>query len=190
MRPAQARGRILLAFKVFGVRFNVAQLLKSDIGSSRRYELDEDITTIDAEFETAGRLTGAAQLIRTVDGILVTGRLHIVVRLGCTRCLKPLDLPVDFELEEIFQPSVDIHTGAGIPIVEGQDVGTTIDAHHILDLTEVVRQSLLLAMPMAPICDALCRGICPHCGADLNTEPCTCPPAEADPRMEALRQLL
>lgn len=172
------------------MRFNVAQLLKSAIGTTRQYEIEDDITGIDADLEVVKPLVGKIRLLRTTDGILVTGRLHTDVRVSCRRCLKSFDLPVDFALEEQFRPSVDVYTGTALPAEDGEDVVTRTDLHHMLDLTEVVRQDLLLSMPMSPLCSQDCRGLCPRCGEDLNTEECTCQDEEVDPRLEALRQLL
>ncbi len=172
------------------MRFNVAQLLKSAVGTTRQYEIEDDITGIDPDLEVVKPLVGKIRLLRTADGILVTGRLHTEVRVSCRRCLKSFDQPVGFALEEQFRPSVDVHSGAALPAEDGEDVVTRTDLHHMLDLAEVVRQDLLLAMPMSPLCSPDCRGLCPHCGADLNTEACTCQDEEVDPRLEALRQLL
>jgi len=184
------RLRSLFIVSVVTVEFNVAQLLRSAVGTSRQYGLDEDIVGIDPDLEIVKPLVGKIRLFRTSDGIWVTGRLHTEVRVLCRRCSKPFTLPVDLDLEEQFRPSVDITTGAAIPIGDAEDAATRIDGHHILDLTEVVRQDLLLALPMSPLCSPLCRGLCPGCGADLNTEPCTCQSEEGDPRLAALRQLL
>jgi uncharacterized protein len=172
------------------VRFNVAQLLKAAVGTSRQYDLNEDITEIDAGLEIAEPLTGKVRFLRTSDGVLVTGRLHTAASVACRRCLKSSGLPVDIDLEEHFRPSVDVNTGAVIPADDDEDTVTRTDRQHNLDLTEVVRQSLLLALPMYPLCSPQCLGLCPSCGADLNTEPCTCQSEEGDPRLAALRKLL
>ncbi len=172
------------------MRFNVAQLLKSTVGTTRQYEIEEDISGIDADLEIVQPLVGKIRLLRTADGILVTGRLHTEVRVSCRRCLKSFSVPIDFTLEEQFRPSIDVYTGAALPVEDGEDVVTRTDLHHMLDLTEVVRQDLLLAMPISPLCSQDCQGLCPRCGADLNTETCTCQDEQIDPRLEALRQLL
>ena len=175
---------------VVTVKFNVGQLLKSAVGTSRQYDLDEDIVGVDQDLQIVEPLVGKIRLLRTSDGILVTGRLHTGVRLPCRRCLRLFTLPVDFDLEENFHPSAGVTTGAAIPIGDSEDAATRTDGHRILDLTEVVRQNLLLALPISPLCSPLCRGLCPGCGADLNTEPCTCQSEEGDPRLAVLRQLL
>jgi len=183
-------GRSLFGLGVIIVRFNVARLLKSAAGASREYDFDEDIAGIDEELDIILPLTGKVRFLRTDSGILVTGHLHTEVRMPCRRCLTPVTVPVEFDLEEQFHPSVDIFTGAAIPLEEGEDEVTRMDGHHILTLTEVIRQNLLLVLPMSPLCDPHCRGLCPNCGANLNEGPCDCQREESDPRLAALRELL
>lgn len=172
------------------MRFNVAQLLKSPTGASREYDLNEDIAGIDRDLDVIETLTGKIRFLRTDKGILVTGHLQTEVRVPCRRCLAPVTAPVEFDLEEQFRPSVDIFTGAAIPVEDGEDEATRTDGHHILDLTEVIRQNLLLAIPISPLCSPHCRGLCPDCGANLNEEPCSCQHEEGDPRLAVLRELL
>jgi uncharacterized protein len=120
----------------------------------------------------------------------VTGHLQTEVGLPCRRCLAPVAVPVALDLEEQFRPSIDLITGHALPLEGGEEEATRTDARHILDLTEVVRQNLLLTLPMSALCSSQCRGLCPDCGANLNEGPCGCQREEADPRLAALRDLL
>ena len=90
------------------VKYNVAQLLKAAVGESRQYELSEDISGIDPSLDVAGPLVGRVRFLRTSEGVLVTGRLHVEVRASCRRCLQDLVLPVEVHLEEEYRPSVDV----------------------------------------------------------------------------------
>jgi uncharacterized protein len=99
-------------------------------------------------------------------------------------------MPARFAIEEEFTPTIDIVTGAKLPLSGEEEVATRIDAHHILDLTEVIRQDLLLALPMYPVCRSKCKGLCPHCGQNWNEGACECSLEEIDPRLAVLRQLL
>ncbi|MBC7262561.1 MAG: YceD family protein [Anaerolineae bacterium] len=172
------------------MRFNVAQLLKSPAGASREYDLDEDITGIDEDLDVVASLIGRVKFLRTGNGILVTGHIQTEIRVPCRRCLTPVTVLIEVDLEEQFRPSVDIWTGAILPLEPGEEEATRTDAHHILDLTEVVRQNLLINLPMAPLCSPQCKGLCPHCGANLNEGPCGCQHEEVDPRLTILRGLL
>ena len=172
------------------MQFNVAQLLRSAAGASREYDLEEDITGIDKELDVVKPLQGKVKFLRTGDGILVTGHLQAEVNLPCRRCLAPVAVPVAIDLEEQFRPSIDLLTGQPVPLEDAEEKATRTDARHMLDLTEVVRQNLLLSLPMSALCSSQCRGLCPECGENLNERSCKCQHEEGDPRLAALRDLL
>lgn len=168
------------------MRFNVAGLLKRATGSSRRYQMREDVEGIDPSLIIRDALVGQIEMIRTADGILIRGELATAVELQCDRCLEPFIQKVEFEIEEEFRPAIDMNTGAKISCDEEE---MRIDEHHILDLTELVRQSILLALPMHPVCRPNCLGLCDQCGQNLNEGPCDCKETMVDPRLEILRKL-
>jgi uncharacterized protein len=151
------------------MQFNVAQLLKEPTGSIRRYELVEEIGSLDPELELLGPLVGAVQLMRIHSGILVKANLSTAVRVTCNRCLEPIVFPVRFLFEESFRPLTEVHTGRYIQpeefegtTEELEDEALLIDEHHILDITEVVRQNIWLALPMYPGCNWAGAGECPN----------------------------
>lgn len=172
------------------MRFNVAQLLKSAAGASREYDLEEDITGIDEDLDIVKPLRGKVKFLRTGNGILVSGHVQTEVSLPCRRCLAPVAVPVAFDLEEQFRPSIDLITGHALPVESDEEEATRTDVRHILDLTEVVRQNLLLTLPMSALCSPQCRGLCPECGQNLNEGLCGCQRKEGDPRLAALHDLL
>ena len=79
-------------------------------------------------------------------------------------------------------------TGLPAPAFDEDEI-FPIDDHHQVDLTEAVRQTVLIALPMVTICQEDCKGLCSQCGKDLNQGPCDCQP-ETDVRWIALEQLL
>jgi uncharacterized protein len=172
------------------MRYNVSQLLKDHVGATRQYQLHEDISDLDPELKPLTDLNGTVDLIRTNDGILVRANVHTTVELTCSRCLTQFSMPVRLRIEEEFFPTIDIMTGARLPQPDDADPATLIDIHHLLDLTEVVRQGLLLALPMVPVCRNDCKGLCPNCGKNWNDEDCDCEQETLDPRFQVLRQLL
>lgn len=173
------------------MRYNVAQLLKGPTGGQRRYEVKEDIEDLDPDLQPLAPLEGSVTLMRTSQGILVTGKLHTVIEGECRRCLEPAKVEVDLELEEEFYPTVAIAESPVDPIPEDEyDEALTIDEHHMLDLSEVVRQGLWLATPMDALCRLDCAGLCPRCGGNRNLGECTCEQDEIDPRWAVLQSLL
>jgi uncharacterized protein len=171
------------------MRFNVAQLLKEPVGSVRKYHLAENIQDLGEELKLTQPIEGATRLLHTTEGVLVSGQLHTEVELICSRCLELFSAAVDFTLEEEFRPIIDISTGARLPPVDGEDEATLIDSQHIVDLLEVMRQDILLALPARPLCKPDCAGLCSQCGQNLSEGPCTCEHSLDDPRWEALRAL-
>jgi uncharacterized protein len=172
------------------MKINVAQLLKKPPGTVRWHDLSEDIRAIDADLKVQDLLTGDLKMLRTTNGILVTGTFRTALELECSRCLEPVSMPIELEIEEEFRPSVDIHTGATLPMTDDDDKATSIDEHHILNLTEVVRQAIFLTLPMHPLCQENCAGLCVQCGQNLNEGQCDCITEAVDPRLEILKQLL
>ncbi len=153
------------------MQFNVAQLLKESTGATRRYELTESVDGLDEELRFLGPLVGTVQLLRTNSGVLATGELSSVVQVTCNRCLEPIAAAVRFNLEESFRPLTEVYTGRYLrpDEFEGseeelEDAALLIDERHILDLSEVVRQAVWLALPMYPSCNWEGSGVCPNLG--------------------------
>jgi uncharacterized protein len=151
------------------MQFNVAQLLKEPIGAIRRYELVEDISELDPDLAALGPLVGSVELIRIHSGVLARANLSTALQVACNRCLEPIALPVRFSIEESFRPLTEVHTGRYIAPdeFEGEeedleDAALIIDEHHVLDLSEVVRQSIWLNLPMYPSCNWTGVGKCPN----------------------------
>jgi uncharacterized protein len=163
---------------------NVAQLLKAPVGSIRAFPIDDDLEDNGTLYHLKGELT----LVRTNDSILVQGRLFTQTNIACSRCAKPYSLKIPLKIQEEFFPTIDIVTGMRLP--KPEDPGSfTIDEHHILDLTEAIRQYIVTAIPMKPLCRKDCAGLCVTCGKDLNLGACGCKTEESDPRWAELLKL-
>lgn len=171
------------------MQFNVAQLMKEHTGATRKQSFRVPAEELDPETGAVADLAGDVKLLRTVEGVLVTGRLSTRVMMTCDRCLAEYEQDVRLELEDEFKPSIDIVSGASLPVgAEEQD--NLIDDHHILDLGEVVRQRILLSVPVHSVCKPDCKGLCPKCGQNRNEGDCRCQAESGDPRWSALRDLL
>ena len=170
------------------MQYNVAQLLKEPTGSSRRYEVDEDLPPLAGT--PIRRVRGRVRFLRTDRGVWVQGRLETGMESQCSRCLEPFTLRMVLVLNEEYFPTVDVVTGAFLEVPPEAEGTFIIDERHTLDLTEAVRQRAILAEPMKPLCRPDCRGLCPRCGANRNLSPCTCATEAVDPRWQALRDLL
>lgn len=186
------------------MQYNVAQLLKEPTGAFRQYTLADDISDLDAELTPLGPLVGQITLLRTNSGVLATGELSTALKVTCNRCLAPIAIPVRFEVEESFHPTTEVTTGRTLrpdeyegEVEELDDQALLIDDKHILDLTEVIRQSIWLALPMYPGCNWEGSGECPNLAQLVSTDDVRVLRAgeavleddEQDPRWAELRKL-
>lgn len=167
---------------------NVAALLKSPPGTVRKVEIDEPSPSLGPGWKASGPLRGSARLTRTQTGILAHVQFSGAFSLDCARCLEPFEWPVEVDFQEEFLPSISLATGAPLPTSE--DDALRIDERHVLDLKEIARQYLTIAIPIQPVCRPDCAGICPGCGADLNTTPCRCETGVVSDQFSALAALL
>jgi len=126
---------------------------------------------------------------KQADVFRLTGQINGTLRLECGRCLEPFDVVVDapFELRYV---SAEHHPGDSEREVEDDDLSTAFFDDNAIDLEDLMREQFLLALPMKPLCSDACKGLCPECGANLNTNPCNCTPSWGDPRLKGLSDLL
>ena len=165
---------------------NVSQLLKEPVGSVRNYEFKESVDVTGND--TGSIFQGELRLMRTNRSILVEGILHTELEVTCSRCLNSFCCPLTLHIEEEYFPTIDIDSGASLPVPD-DPASFTIDEFHILDLTEAIRQYALMNIPMKPICREDCAGLCPYCGVNLNRERCQCSSDRIDPRWSVLAEL-
>jgi len=169
------------------MRYNVAGLLKSPTGTARRVDVDDPIDVGELDVDVIAPVRGTVRLLRDHAGVLVEGKLATRARVACARCLEPVEVELDIDLTEHFRPTVLLAEGP--PILfdpdEENETATEIDQHHTLDLGPVVRQLIVLAVPLHPLCRPDCAGLCPTCGHDRNLGACDCQP-EPDARWAAL----
>jgi uncharacterized protein len=160
------------------LQVNAAELLRRP-GSERRIELESTIADVgldDPRFAADEPVSVDLHLEALTDGLVVDGEVRSRWLAECRRCLEPIDGDVRVVVHELYQR--ELTDEDAFPIVG-----------ELIDLTEMVREVLLLDAPAAPLCRTDCAGLCPTCGMDLNDGPCDCPQAPADPRWAVLDQL-
>ena len=152
--------------------------------------------------DTGFRPVGAAQLHvtlrKTASGVLVQGASEVTVHTACKRCLAdvPLRLPVSFLLNLVPASSLT----AGGEAAEGDEEKTehagSFDLERAdeevfdgktIDLDPIVREQVLLALPMHAVCREDCQGLCGMCGQNLNEGSCDCASQRVDPRLASLK---
>ena len=119
----------------------------------------------------------------------VAGQVTTRLELECSRCVEPFDVPVDASFDLRYVPHT-ANTGEGEREIGEDDLTTAFYREGMLDLIDLMREQFVLALPMKPMCREDCRGLCPHCGTNLNKAQCGCAPRWEDPRLAPLKSLL
>jgi uncharacterized protein len=148
----------------------------------------DDVAALGAVFtDPAWRLDSVALEVQP-DGneVLVTGRLKATVEQTCGRCLESFTARVDAPVDVRLVPKPAGHDSVELG---ADDLDVDFYENDELDVTRVVANETTLALPMKPLCREDCRGLCPVCGGNRNTTPCTCDSRPPDPRLAALRDL-
>lgn len=171
------------------MNFNVAGLLQDLVGSTREFHVRENVDMADSGITLTSPVDGTVRFTRTSRGVLVEAHLHAVVQQTCSRCLELTASPVDLDLAEEFLQTLDVSTGLPLAATQ-EDPAILINGHHEINLDDLIRQYLLIELPMHPLCRDDCAGLCPECGHNLNEGPCACPPPITDSRWAALGDLL
>lgn len=141
------------------------------------------------DFTVEGDVALALDIRRDKDRFRLVGTARATLRLACSRCLEPYSVPAECRFDLRYLPQA-ANAGEEEQEVAEDDLTTAFYRDDVIDLADLVREQLYLVLPMKPLCQPDCRGLCPQCGTNLNRETCGCEPRWVDPRLEALRALL
>jgi uncharacterized protein len=126
---------------------------------------------------------------RDEETVHVTGELLARLELVCGRCLDAFPLAIAHKLELFFLPHREEQDEDEVELTE-RDMVVAYYREHSIDLGEMVREQLFLAVPLKRLCGEGCQGLCPRCGRNRNRESCDCPKPEADSPLSSLGRLL
>jgi DUF177 domain-containing protein len=119
----------------------------------------------------------------------LSGQARTRLQVECSRCVEPFEVPVDAAFELRYVPHAE-NAGEGEIEVGDGDLATAFYREGTVDLIELSREQFVLALPMKPLCQEACKGLCPECGSNLNKTQCDCAPKWEDPRLAPLKSLL
>jgi uncharacterized protein len=154
---------------------------------SRTFQPSEVGTEGDA-YTVVAPVTLAFEIRKDQDRFRLIGDVATTLELSCSRCAEPFQLPVASHFDLRYWPLRDAAQQTESEIGE-DDLETSYYTDDQIDLNELIREQFYLALPMKPLCQETCKGLCPHCGTNLNTGSCTCAAAWEDPRLAALKSI-
>ena len=155
---------------------NFSLLLNKD-----QLEIDQAGLSANVDIAVSGSLT------RVGDDVYLKGKVITDVVASCSRCLDTLSYPIDNDLKSHFV-SPDRYISAREVELHASDIDTEVYENQQIDLTQSVRDGILLAVPVICLCKENCKGICSQCGKNLNQGLCKClNESFVDSRLEALK---
>jgi DUF177 domain-containing protein len=159
-------------------RINVGFIIHEETGYSHEipFELDK-IKLDDLELQD---LTGKVMIGRTPQGLIVQGKFSADTKLECVRCLREFNFSLNWDITDLY--------AFNKKSVSESELLVPDDAH--IDLAPLIREYALLEIPISPLHDPNCKGLCPECGQDLNIRDCGHRPQEDDSPFAKLKDLL
>jgi uncharacterized protein len=139
-------------------------------------------------FQVIGPVSLAFDIFKDKEQFHLVGAVQATLDLPCSRCLEPFSLPVDAAFDLRYQPHA-LNSGEGEREIEDDDLTTAFYENETIDLGQLMREQFHLALPMKPLCEEDCLGLCAACGANLNQGACGCKREWEDPRLAVLKAL-
>lgn len=122
--------------------------------------------------------------------VFVQGEVHATLRFECSRCLEDFPYAVRTTLNQLLRPKEKHRNEAKeIELARNDLEGGIYDGENVL-LERVVEEHILLSLPMRPLCDEDCRGLCPRCGGSRNRGECGCPEGSRESPFDSLKDFV
>jgi uncharacterized protein len=177
------------------MEFKISELEREPVAFD--LELAPGAVDFGGEAEQIGYLatSGSAEVIhehrgprQIVADNRLRGRYAGKFQVPCARCIEPVELPLAAGFDLIFRP-IGADSEAPERSITADETEIGYYQKDSLLLEDVLREQVLLSLPVRTLCKPDCKGLCPRCGANRNLQPCSCDEGPNDPRWEALTDL-
>lgn len=160
-------------------RLNVGFLINQHVGYSRDFPIEVPYYHIPPDLDLI-EISGSAKITRTAQGLLASVKLHASMPADCVRCLENFSQTLDIEFTELYAFSKK----------SGPEVEFVLPEDGRINLAPLVREYMLLDVPIKTLCKPDCKGLCPICGENQNERTCTHDDEAIDPRLSTLKSLI
>jgi uncharacterized protein len=165
---------------------NVAQISEDEGLEINHLYPEGGLKLENADARVIGPVSLKGHASRSDSRVEISGRVDARVEYDCDRCLRTIDVAIKQPFDLAYVPPLG---AAGERILVEDDLDVGFYRGEVLDLDDVAREQIELALPMSKRCSQDCKGLCPACGANLNEAACACGEEEIDPRWAALKSL-
>ena len=180
------------------MQFDLRQLGRKGSGTIRDEHVDRTFAAsefaasvgLDEEYTVVAPVHLSMDVHKDGEASRVAGRVQTRLQLECGRCLEAFEIPIDSPFELRYVPGIAPGAEGDDREVTEDDLTTAFYKEDAIDLGALMHEQFVLALPMKPLCSDACKGLCVHCGANLNNATCDCAPERTDPRLAVLKNLV
>jgi uncharacterized protein len=169
------------------MRIELDKLVEHGGKFTRLYQAN-DLPLDDPEVRLIGSAEVSGRLRRDGNDVALRGKLTTKLEVVCGRCLQPIELPISADFSERFVREVSWAAEEQHELL-AEDLNISVFDGEGIELDDLVREELLLAVPVNVLCREDCKGLCPICGIDRNLNTCQCEVDEVDARWQKLKEL-
>lgn len=149
----------------------------------------DDLNPVDERISLSAPATVSGKVRLAGNEVFVNGHVETRAQVECDRCLQPIETPVDADFALEYITGSEYESSAVAELTE-EEMSVAVFDGKALDVDEIVKEQIVLAVPTRMLCREDCKGICPECGTDRNTGDCNCATNDTDPRWAALKKLI
>lgn len=149
----------------------------------------DDLNPVDERISLSGPATVSGKVRLAGNEVFVNGHVETRATVECDRCLQPVEAPVDTDFALEYITGSEYESSGAAELTE-EEMSVAVFDGEAIDVDEIVKEQIVLAVPTRMLCREDCKGICPECGTDRNTGDCSCATNDTDPRWAALKKLI
>lgn len=161
------------------LRLNVGFIVHQTIGYSRDFDFNLPAVFFEPDLEITD-LQGVVRVTRTPQGLLVQVKMQALTQVDCVRCLESFSQPLGVDFSELYAFDSRSMTESGLIVPESG----------YINLAPILREFLLIEIPISPVCRLECKGLCLECGTNLNLSYCGHTTSTSNSRFDILKSLL
>ncbi|HVF90847.1 MAG TPA: DUF177 domain-containing protein [Blastocatellia bacterium] len=171
------------------MNINVSQIREAEGLNVRHLYPEGEPELRDEDLRLLGRTSLNLHAARDGDKVEAAGEVRADVELICDRCLARFSLPIEQSFDLLYVPAPSSGRPQEEKELDDRDLSVSVYEAETIDLDDLVREQIELALPMVRLCRESCAGLCPDCRANLNEGPCACSHEQTDSRWDALKSL-
>ncbi len=171
------------------------ELKRTSEDFSQKLNLEEspEVLKLEAEGATFEKSVKVELSVsKSQDQLICRGKVKTSVKLECSRCLTEYDQNISSDLDFVIDLAGNLSAGSIGDGMKSEEEGYFVadPSSTFFEIDDLVREAIILSLPLKPLCSEDCKGLCPICGTDLNRSQCSCVKEKTDPRWDQLKGLL